>query len=60
MENFEELMQRLLEVQSAGEKRSPKLIVEDQRLMDGLQKRIAGNQFKQTVKLGQDMATGGR
>jgi hypothetical protein len=58
MEDFAELMQRLLEVQSGGIKRSPKLIAEDERLMDGLQKRIAGSQFKQTFKLGQNTATG--
>jgi hypothetical protein len=40
MENFAELMQRLLEIQSGGrQKRSPELIAEDERLMDGLQKR---------------------
>jgi len=60
MENYTELMQRLLEVQSGGEKRSPKLIADDERLMDGLKTRIAGGQFKQTMKLGQDTATGGR
>jgi hypothetical protein len=36
MENLDELMQRLLEVQSGGRQRSPKLIAEDERLMDGL------------------------
>jgi hypothetical protein len=40
MENFAELMQRLLEVQSGGRQRSPELIAEDARLMDGLQKRM--------------------
>jgi len=60
MENYTELMQRLLEIQSGGEKRSPKLIADDERLMDGLKKRIGGGQFKQTMKLGQDTATGGR
>jgi hypothetical protein len=54
MEDFAELMQRLLEVQSGGKQRSPKLIAEDERLIDGLQKRIAGSQFKQTMmRLGQ-------
>ena len=43
MENFAELMQRLLEIQSGGRQRSPELIAEDERLMDGLQKRnLAG------------------
>ena len=39
MENFDELMQRLLEIQSGGRQRSPELIAEDERLMDSLQKR---------------------
>ena len=40
MENLAELMQRLLEIQSGGRQRSPELIAEDDRLMDGLQKRM--------------------
>jgi hypothetical protein len=40
MENFAELMQRLLEIQSGGRQRSPELIAEDARLMDGLQRRM--------------------
>jgi hypothetical protein len=39
MEDFSKLMQRLLEIQSGGRKRSPELIAEDDRLMDRLQKR---------------------
>jgi hypothetical protein len=39
MENFAELMQRLLEIQSGGRQRSPELIAEDERLMDSLQKK---------------------
>ena len=39
MENFAELMQRLLEIQSGEKHRSPELIAEDERLMDGLRKR---------------------
>ena len=43
MEDFAELMQRLLEIQSGGRQRSPELIAEDERLLDGLQKRnLAG------------------
>jgi hypothetical protein len=43
MENLAELMQRLLEIQSGGRQRRPELIAEDERLMDGLQKRnLAG------------------
>jgi hypothetical protein len=40
MENYADLMQRLLEIQS-GERRSPKLIAEDERLMRSL-KNLAG------------------
>jgi hypothetical protein len=42
MEDFAELMQRLLEVQSGGRQRSPELIAEDKRLIDALQKRDIG------------------
>jgi hypothetical protein len=41
MENFAELMQRLLELQSGGTERSPELIAEDERLMEGL-RSLAG------------------
>jgi hypothetical protein len=51
MENFVELMQRLLEIQSGGRPRSPKLIAEDKRLMNGLQKR---NLAEHTAKPDQD------
>jgi hypothetical protein len=48
MENYADLMQRLLEMQS-GERRNPKLIEEDERLMRSLQKKsLAG---KPTHKL---------
>ena len=49
MEDFAELMQRLLEFQSGGRQRSPKLIAEDERLMDGLQKRDLAGKPTQTV-----------
>lgn len=39
MERFAELIRRFLEIQSDGPARSPELIAEDDRLMDGLQKR---------------------
>src|ERR1035437_2567347 len=43
MEDLAELMQRLLEIQSGGRQRSPELIADDERLMDGLRKRyLAG------------------
>jgi hypothetical protein len=54
MENFAELMQRLTEIQSGGRERSPKLIEEDERLMDRLQKRTLAGKPPQTVRLGQD------
>jgi hypothetical protein len=52
MDNFAELMRRLLEIQSGGRQRSPELIAEDERLMEGL-KSLAGKPA-QTVKLSQD------
>ena len=54
MENFAELMQRLLEIQSGGRQRSPELIAEDERLMDGLQKRNLAGKLAQKVKLSPD------
>ncbi len=54
MENFAELMQRLVEIQSGGRQRSLELIAEDERLMDGLQKRSLAGRPAQTVKLSQD------
>ncbi len=50
MENFADLMQRLLEIQS-GERRSPKLIKEDQRLMHSLQKRHLAGKPTRSVAL---------
>jgi hypothetical protein len=55
MENSDELIHRLLEVQSGGRQRSPKLIAEDERLMDGL--RLAARPA-QTVKLSQVVQSG--
>jgi hypothetical protein len=49
MENLAELMQRLLEIQSGGRQRSPKLIAEDERLMDALRKRNLAGEPPQTV-----------
>jgi ssRNA-specific RNase YbeY (16S rRNA maturation enzyme) len=42
MEDFAELMQRLLEIQNGGHERSPKLVAEDNRLMQELQKKYLG------------------
>jgi hypothetical protein len=53
METFSELMPRLLEIQSGGKERSPKLIAEDARLMNGLQKRNMEGKLPPTVKLSQ-------
>jgi hypothetical protein len=50
MENFADLMQRLLEIQS-GERRSPKLIEEDERLMRSLQKRSLAGKPIQRLEL---------
>jgi hypothetical protein len=36
MEDFAALMRRLVEIQSGGRERSPELIAEGERLMDGL------------------------
>jgi hypothetical protein len=54
MENFAELMQRLLEIQSGGRQRSPKLIAEDERLMDGLRKRHLAGKPTQTLGISED------
>jgi hypothetical protein len=54
MDTFAELMQRLLEIQSGSRERSPKLIAEDRRLMDGIRKRNLTAQLPPTVRLRQD------
>jgi hypothetical protein len=54
MEDFAELMQRLLEIQSGGRTKSPELITEDERLTDTVQKRNLAGKTRQTVQLGQD------
>ena len=54
MENISELIQRLLELQSGGRQRSQKLIAEDKRLMDDLQKRNLAGRLPETVRFGQD------
>jgi hypothetical protein len=60
MEYFAELMQRLLEIQSGGRQRSPDLIAEDERLMDGLQKRSLAGKPPESVELNQDSPEGMR
>jgi len=53
MENYADLMQRLLEIQS-GERRSPKLIAEDERLMLSLQKRCLAGKPIQRLELSEN------
>jgi hypothetical protein len=50
MENYADLMQRLLEIQS-GERRSPKLIAEDERLMRSLQEKNLAGRSTQKLEL---------
>jgi hypothetical protein len=54
MQHFGELMQRLREIQSGGRQRSPKLIAEDRKLMNDLQKRNLAGNSTQTSKLRSD------
>jgi len=55
MEQFAELMQRLLEIQSGGRQRSTELIAEDERLMADLSvKRHLAEKSPQTVKVSPD------
>jgi hypothetical protein len=54
MENLTDLIQRLLEIQSGDRQRSPELIAEDDRLVDGLQKRNLARKSVQAVQLSQD------
>ena len=53
MENVADLMQRLLEIQR-GERRSPKLIAEDERLMRSLQKRSLAENTTQRLELSEE------
>jgi hypothetical protein len=50
MESFADLMQRLLEIQN-GERRSPKLIAEDERLMRSLRDRHLAGKPNQKLDL---------
>jgi hypothetical protein len=53
MENIADLMKRLLEIQR-GERRSPKLIAEDERLMHSLQKRSLAEKTTQRLELSEE------
>jgi len=58
MENLADLMERLLEIQS-GERRSPKLIAEDERLMRSLQKRSLAGKSTQGLELSEEWSGAG-
>jgi hypothetical protein len=60
MENFTELIQRLLEIQSGGRPRSPEVVAEGERLMDRLRKRDLAGKLPQAAKLSQDGSEGTR
>jgi hypothetical protein len=51
--NYADLMQRLLEIQN-GERRSPKLIAEDERLMRSLQKKNLAGKPTQRLELSEE------
>ncbi len=55
METYVELIQRLLAIQSGGRPRSPELVAEDERLMDGLQKRNLSVRSLQPKEPGPDI-----
>ena len=52
MENPADLIRRLLEIQSGGQKRSPELIAEDERLIERLRGQVGSS--TQTLKLSPD------
>jgi hypothetical protein len=54
MDNFAGLMQRLIEIQVDGRQRSPALIAEDKRLMDGLQEKYLSGKTVQISPDGQE------
>ena len=58
MENFAELMHRLLEIQSGERQRSLELIAEDERLMDALQKKNLTGNATQTERLAKMVQSG--
>jgi hypothetical protein len=53
MENYADLMQRLLEIQN-GERQNPKLIAEDERLLRTLQKRNLAGKPAQRLDLSEE------
>ena len=55
METYVELIKRLLEIQSGGRPRSPELVAEDERLVEGLQKRNLSVRSLQPQEPGPDI-----
>jgi hypothetical protein len=53
MENYADLMQRLLEIQS-GERRNPKLIAEDEQLLRRLRQRHLAGEPTQKLELSEE------
>jgi hypothetical protein len=53
MRDLADLMQRFIEIQSDERQRSPELLAEDERLMDGLQKRNLAEKSPPTTRVGQ-------
>ena len=53
MRDLADLMQRLMELQSGGRHRSSELLAEDERLMDGLQKRNLAEKSALATRVGQ-------
>jgi hypothetical protein len=53
MENFAELMQRLLEIQSGGRQRTSKLITDDDRATDRFERRTSPEKPPEPLHLGQ-------
>jgi hypothetical protein len=49
VEDFAQLMQRLLEIQSGGRQESPELVAEDERLIDAIQKRVLARKPRQPM-----------
>ncbi len=58
MEDFTELIQRLLEIQSRGRPRNLKVVADDERLRDRSRKRELSGKVPQTAKLGQHSSEG--
>ena len=60
MEDFTELIQRLLEIQSGGRSRSPRVVADDDSLVDRLRKRDLAEELSRGVTLSKDTSEGKR